>query len=256
MRLSGKVAIVTGAARGLGRSIALALAAEDARVLVFDRDEEAGPTVIEQISENGGTAIFQAGDVTREEDIVNAIEHCRDAFGGFDVMVNNAGISFDVRLHDTTNEMWEEVTAVNLRGTFWGCKHAVIAMRNAGTRGSIINTGSIVSLAGFANLPAYAATKHGILGMTKCVAVDYAPDGIRCNCVCPGDMDTPMLRHTISLTPDPEAAWREMEACYPVGRVAHPDEIGSAYVFLASDESSFMTGAALLVDGGVLANAY
>jgi len=256
MRLTGTAAVVTGAARGLGRAAAIALAGEGAKVVLFDRIEDEGRAVAAEIARRGGEAVFFHGDVTREEQVVGAIDACQASFGSFDTMVNNAGISFDVELHETTNAQWEAVNDVNLRGVFWGCKHAVIAMRRAGTGGSIINTGSIVSLAGFWNLPAYAATKHGILGLTKCVAVGYAADGIRCNCVCPGDMDTPMIRHTMSLTSDPAAAWRDMERCYPVGRIAQPEEIANAFVFLASRESSFMTGASLLLDGGLLARAY
>lgn len=256
MRLHGKSAVVTGTARGLGRAIAAALAQHGASVVAVDRLEDEGRHAVDEIVSRGGAAVFQPGDVTVEADIVAAIDRCHAEFGGFDVMVNNAGISFDVELHETTNEQWDAVNAVNLKGTFWGCKHAVIAMRRTATRGSIINTGSIVSLAGFWNLPAYAATKHGILGLTRCVAVGYAAQGIRCNCVCPGDMDTPMIRHTISLNPDPKAAWEAMEQSYPLQRIGQPSEVGNAFVFLASDEASFVTGASFLVDGGLLAKAY
>jgi NAD(P)-dependent dehydrogenase (short-subunit alcohol dehydrogenase family) len=250
--LAGKAGVVTGSASGLGREILLALAAAGAGVVGLDRDAESGRRVVEDA---GGTAVFVEGDVTREEDVVAAIERCRREFGSLDVMVNNAGIAVEARLHETTNEQFEAVVAVNLRGTFWGCKYAVIAMRQAGG-GSIVNIGSIVSVSGDPILPVYAMTKHGILGLTRVIAVDYAADGIRCNCLCPGDMETPMIERTFAAAPDPAAARRAMEAEYPGKRIGLPREVAQAVVFLASDESSFVTGTAFMVDGGLTASTY
>jgi NAD(P)-dependent dehydrogenase (short-subunit alcohol dehydrogenase family) len=255
VRLAGKAGVVTGSASGLGRETLLALAAEGARIVGLDRDADGGSRVVEACAAAGGTAVFHEGDVTREEDVVAAIARCRAEFGSLDVMVNNAGIAVEARLHETTNEQFETAIAVNLRGTFWGCKHAVTAMRESGA-GSIVNVGSIVSVSGDPILPVYAMTKHGILGLTRVIAVDYAAEGIRCNCICPGDMETPMIERTFAAASDPAAARRAMEAEYPGKRIGDPKEVAAAVVFLASDESSFVNGAAFMVDGGLTASVY
>jgi NAD(P)-dependent dehydrogenase (short-subunit alcohol dehydrogenase family) len=195
------------------------------------------------------------GDVTREADVVGAIELCIDEFGTFNVMDNNAGVALERRLHETSESDWDQIMEVNLKGAFFGCKHGVIAMRERGG-GSIVNTGSIVSLVGDPNLPAYATTKTGLVGLTRVVAVDYAEDGIRCNIICPGDMLTPMLQRTFDLSDDPDAVRRTMEQAYPVKRIADPAEVASAAVFLLSDESSFMTGSQLVIDGGLTVKCY
>jgi NAD(P)-dependent dehydrogenase (short-subunit alcohol dehydrogenase family) len=171
------------------------------------------------------------------------------------VMDNNAGIALERRLHDTSEADWDSIIEVNLKGAFFGCKHGVIAMRERGG-GSIVNTGSIVSIVGDPNLPAYATTKTGLVGLTRAVAVDYAEDGIRCNIICPGDMVTPMLQRTWDLADDPAAARRAMEMAYPVKRISEPAEVAAAMVFLFSDESSFMTGAQLVIDGGLTVKCY
>lgn len=255
MRLAGKAGVVTGAASGLGRAVLLALAAEGAKIVAFDVDAGGGRQAVDMARGAGGTALFHEGDVTREADVVAAISRCREEFGTFDIMDNNAGIAVEARLHETTTEQWDAVNAVNLKGAFFGCKHAVIAMRETGG-GSIVNTGSIVSLSGDPLLPAYATTKTGLLGLTRVVAVDYAPDGVRCNCICPGDMETPMIERTFAAAPDPAAARRAMEDAYPVRRIAHPREVAAMVVFLASDESSFVTGATFVVDGGLTIKTY
>jgi NAD(P)-dependent dehydrogenase (short-subunit alcohol dehydrogenase family) len=247
--------MVTGAAAGLGRAVLLAACAEGAQIVAFDRDADAGREAVEEAVGAGGSAIFHEGDVAREADVVAAIERCIDEFGTFNVIDNNAGIALERRLHDTSEADWDSIMEVNLKGAFFGCKHAVIAMRERGG-GSIVNTGSIVSLVGDPNLPAYATTKTGLVGLTRVVAVDYAEDGIRCNIVCPGDMLTPMIQRTFDLAADPAAAKREMEQAYPVKRIADPAEVASAVVFLFSDESSFMTGSQLVLDGGLTVKCY
>jgi NAD(P)-dependent dehydrogenase (short-subunit alcohol dehydrogenase family) len=217
MRCAGKAGVVTGTSRGLGRETLLALAAEGANVVGVARDEEAGGRVADEASSNGGRALFQRGDVRREEDIVAAVERCRAEFGALDFMVNNAGILGEGRLHETSNEQWDDLVATHLTATFWGCKHAIDAMRESGRGGSI---------------------------------------GIRCNCVCPGDMETPMIEQYFEGTADPVAARAEMEGAYPGKRIAHPREVAAAVVFLVSDESSFVSGAPILVDGGLTAKTY
>jgi NAD(P)-dependent dehydrogenase (short-subunit alcohol dehydrogenase family) len=247
--------MVTGAAAGLGRAVLLAACAEGAQIVAFDRDADAGREAVEEAVAAGGSAIFHEGDVTREADVVAAIDRCIAEFGTFNVIDNNAGIALERRLHDTSEADWDSIIEVNLKGAFFGCKHAVIAMRQRGG-GSIVNTGSIVSLVGDPNLPAYATTKTGLVGLTRVVAVDYAEDGIRCNIICPGDMLTPMIQRTFDLADDPAAAKREMEQAYPVKRIADPSEVAGAVVFLFSDESSFMTGSQVVLDGGLTVKCY
>jgi NAD(P)-dependent dehydrogenase (short-subunit alcohol dehydrogenase family) len=254
-RLAGKAGLVTGAAAGLGRAVVLAACAEGAQLVALDLDANGVADVVREVEAAGGHAIPYGGDVTNEGDLVGAIERCIDEFGTFNVMDNNAGIALERRLHDTSEADWDSIIEVNLKGAFFGCKHGVIAMRERGG-GSIVNTGSIVSIVGDPNLPAYATTKTGLVGLTRAVAVDYAEDGIRCNIICPGDMVTPMLQRTWDLADDPAAARRAMEMAYPVKRISEPAEVAAAMVFLFSDESSFMTGAQLVIDGGLTVKCY
>jgi NAD(P)-dependent dehydrogenase (short-subunit alcohol dehydrogenase family) len=256
MRCAGKAGVVTGASRGLGREILLALCREGASVVAVARDAEAGSSAAEEAAALGGRAVFVQGDVRREQDVVSAIDRCGAEFGSLDFMVNNAGILGEGRLHETTNEQWDDLVATHLTGTFWGCKHAVNKMRKSGRAGSIVNVGSILSFTGDGYLAAYTAMKTGVLGLTKAIAIDYALDGIRCNCVCPGDMETPMIEQYFDGTDDPVAARAEMEAAYPGKRIAHPREVATAVVYLVSDESSFVNGTPILVDGGLTAKTY
>jgi len=255
-RLDGKAGVVTGTARGLGREILYALAREGAQVVGLSRDADLGQAVADQASRQGGVARFEQGDVTIEADVVRAIARCQEAFGAFDFIVNNAGILGQGRLHETTNDQWDELVAVHLTAAFWGCKHAINAFRTAGKGGVIVNVGSILSFSGDGYLAAYTAMKSGVLGLTKAIAIDYATEGIRCNCVCPGDMETPMIEQYFNGTADAVAARAEMEAAYPGKRIADPAEVAAAVLFLCSDEASFVNGAPLLVDGGIVAKTY
>jgi NAD(P)-dependent dehydrogenase (short-subunit alcohol dehydrogenase family) len=256
MRLEGKAGVVTGTSKGLGREILRLLCAEGASIVALSRNGELGQEGVDEAVAAGGRAVFQQGDVTREGDIVRAIERCQAEYGSLDLMVTNAGILGEGRLHETTNEQWDELVAVHLTGTFWCCKHAVDAMRSSGNGGSIVTLGSILSFTGDGYLAAYTTMKAGVLGLTKAIAIDYAADGIRCNCVCPGDMETPMIEQYFAGTEDPVAARAEMEAAYPGKRIAHPAEVANAVVFLCSDESSFVSGAPILVDGALTAKTY
>lgn len=256
MRLAGKAGVVTGTSKGLGREILLALTREGARIVALSRDAERGQAAVDEAVAAGGEATFVQGDVTREADVIAAVERCRSAFGRLDLMVANAGILGEGRLHETTNEQWDELVAVHLTGAFWCAKHAIDAMRSDGKGGAIVTVGSILSFAGDGYLAAYTAMKSGVLGLTKAIAIDYAADGIRCNCVCPGDMETPMIQQYFDGTDDPVAARAEMEGAYPSKRIADPREVASAVVFLCSDETSFVNGAPLLVDGALTAKAY
>ena len=230
MRCAGKAGVVTGTSRGGGGA-------------------QGGNEAVEEASQVGGRAVFQPGDVRREEDVIAGIQRCRTEFGELDFIVNNAGILGEGRLHETSNEEWDDLVATHLTGTFWGCKHAVNAMRESGRGGSIVNLGSILSFTGDGYLAAYTAMKSGVLGLTKAVAIDYALDD-------PGDMETPMIQQYFDGTADPGAARAEMEAAYPGKRIAHPREVAAAAVFLVSDESSFVNGTPILVDGGLTAKTY
>jgi NAD(P)-dependent dehydrogenase (short-subunit alcohol dehydrogenase family) len=255
VRLEGKVAIVTGAASGLGREVATLMAAEGAKVVVFDRDAAGAERVAAEIADAGGVAVPHTGDVTVAADFDAAIARAQAELGGFHILHNNAGVQLEKPLHETTEDDFDWVTGVNLKGVFLGCRAAVRAMRETGG-GSIVNTASILAHTGDPFLPAYTATKTGVLGLTRAIAVDYAKDGIRVNCVSPGDMETPMIEKYFAATDDPAAARAEMEASYPGGRIAHPREVAQAVLFLASDESSFVNGEYILVDGGLTAKTY
>jgi NAD(P)-dependent dehydrogenase (short-subunit alcohol dehydrogenase family) len=251
-RLENKVAIVTGAGSGLGREVAHLMAGEGASVLVFDRDGEAAERVAAEI---GRRALPHTGDVTVAADFDAAIARAQEELGGFDIIHNNAGVQLEKPLHETSEEEFDWVTNVNLKGVFLGCRAAVRAMRADGG-GAPVNTASILAHTGDPFLPAYTATKTGVLGLTRAIAVDYAKDGIRANCVSPGDMETPMIEKYFAATDDPAAARAEMEAAYPGKRIAHPREVAQAVLFLASDEASFVNGEFILVDGGLTASTY
>jgi NAD(P)-dependent dehydrogenase (short-subunit alcohol dehydrogenase family) len=247
--------VVTGATKGLGRETALLMAAECARVVAVGRDEADGRSLADEAATLPGSVAFHAGDVRDEETHTGAITRCREQ-GRLDAYVNNAGIlGPEGPLHETSLEDWEEVNAVNMRGVFLGCRAAIRAMREDGG-GSIVNVGSILSLTADPFLTSYTATKHGVLGLTRALAVDYAAAGIRANCVLPGDMETPMILEYFAASDDPQATRKEMEDAYPIKRIARPREVAQAVLFLASDESSFVSGAELLVDGALTVKAY
>ena len=176
--------------------------------------------------------------------------------GRLDVIVNNAAIQVAGPLHETTEADWDRVHQVNLKGVFFGCKHAVIAMRKDGHGGSIVNVASILGIVGDPLLPAYGAAKGGVLALTRSIATGYGPEGIRANAICPGDIDTPMVQAYFDESPDPAQARAAVEHEYPLRRIASPDEIGGVVAFLASDTSSFVNGHALVADGGLLADCY
>ena len=255
MRMDGKRGVVTGAASGLGRETALLFAAEGARVVVADVDGEGAATVAQEIVSAGGEAIAETCDVTSEDQVIAALDRSVGEWGGLDFLVNNAGVQVEKPLLETTNEDFDWLFAVNVRAVFWGCKHAVPRLRDAGG-GAIVNTASALSLVSDPFLPVYTASKHATLGLTRSVGVAYAADGIRCNCVCPGDMQTPMIERYWEATGDPEKAKQEMASMYPAGKIGQPAEVARAILFLASDEASYVNGSFMQIDGGLLSKVY
>jgi NAD(P)-dependent dehydrogenase (short-subunit alcohol dehydrogenase family) len=248
--LSGKAGVVTGAGQGIGLAIARLLTSRGAAVLAVDRDQAR----LESLAHAGlGPGRLQAylGDIRDEGTFVEAIRSAL-ALGGLDFIVNNAGMDFQKQLEDTTTEEWQTLFDTNVRSIFFGCKHAVGPMIERGG-GSIVNIGSSDSIQADPSEPVYVATKHAVLGLTRAVAANsrYASAGIRCNCVCPAGVNTPMMAGWYAAQPDPEAFQRNFEQSHPIGRVAEPGEIAGPVAFLISDASSFVNGVALSVDGGL-----
>ncbi|MDI2128470.1 SDR family NAD(P)-dependent oxidoreductase [Yinghuangia seranimata] len=248
--LDGKVAIVTGGASGIGRATALTFAREGAAVVVADIDADGAARTAAEITEAGGQAHAVTADVSAEADCAALVAAAVDAFGGLHVLFNNAGIIRRADALGTTVEEWDRVMAVNVRSVFLMCKHAVPAMTGGG---SIVNTGSGWGLKGGGNALSYCASKAAVVNMTRALAIDHAKAGIRVNSVNPGDTDTPMLREEARQLSEDWTAFAADAADRPMGRAGSPDEIAQAVLFLASDASSYVTGSALVVDGGGLA---
>ena len=245
--MTGKAGLVTGAASGIGRACAVRFAAEGASVVVADLESarRGGEQTVQTINDAGGRAEFFACDVSRAEDSQALVAHVVARFGRLDFAHNNAGIGVHALLADTEDEDFDRVVAVNLRGTFLGMKHQIRQMQGNG--GAIVNTASNAGLRGVKRIGAYAATKHGILGLTKNAAIEYANDGIRVNAVCPGAIMTPLATN---LPPE-----RQQEILRPqaLSRFGEPEEVAAAVVWLCSDEASFVTGVAMPVDAGSVA---
>jgi NAD(P)-dependent dehydrogenase (short-subunit alcohol dehydrogenase family) len=251
MRLDNKVAVITGAGSGIGRESALLFAREGARVVVADVDDDAGQTVVEELRAAGGEAVYVHADVSKGADAEGMVRAAEESFGRLDVLFNNAGISHarDDDAVVTDEEVWDLTMNVNLKGVFLGCKYGIPALRRAGG-GSIINTASFVALLGAATPQlAYTASKGGVLAMTRELAVIHAREGIRVNALCPGPLRTELLMKYL----DTEEKRQRRLVHVPMGRFGEAREIAQAALFLASDESSFTTGATFLVDGGITA---
>lgn len=250
-RLEHKVALITGAGNGMGRVAAVLFAAEGARVVVADHDAELGEETVAMIAAGGSESAFVRADVSNAAQVEAMVGFTMERYGRLDVLYNNAGIfPADDGAPTTTSEAtWDRVMDVNLKGVWLGCKFGIPALLASGG-GSIVNVASFVALMGAATSQvAYTASKGGVLSMTREIAVEYARQGIRANALCPGPIATPMLEQLLS---DPDRRHRRL-VHIPMGRLGQPEELAKAALFLASDDSSFMTGSALVVDGGITA---
>ena len=252
MRLEGKVALITGGTSGIGRATAMRFASEGAAVVITGRNSERGEQVVNDIVGNDGEVLFIRSDVRSSEDCRHTVEQTLERFGKIDVLFNNAGVFHPKSIPDCTEEEWDETIDSSLKGAFLMSKYALPSMIERGS-GSIIHTSSGWGILGGEKAAAYCAAKGGLIVMAKAMAIDHGPDGIRVNCICPGDVMTPML-------PD-DAAKRGMSwddyavgaADRPLGRIGTAEDIANAALYLASDEASFVTGEALVVDGGGIA---
>lgn len=247
---NGRVALLTGAGSGIGRATAQLFAASGAKVAILDRDEEAGNGTLEMILQAGGEAVFLPTDVTDEASVETAVAQTVERFGRLDAAFNNAGISPDTgTTADCTRELWDQIFAVNVTGIWLCMKHEIAAMLKTGG-GAIMNTGSVSSLRAAPQLPAYVASKHALIGLTKVTALEYAQRNIRVNIVCPGVIETPMMVKKAA-----EGAFSiedYVTSAVPMGRAGQPEEIASAVVWACSGGASYLTGATLSVDGGMV----
>jgi NAD(P)-dependent dehydrogenase (short-subunit alcohol dehydrogenase family) len=248
MRLEGKVALITGGGSGMGRVASELFAGEGAKVVLTDVNDEAGEATATAI---GGSAIFVHADVSKEADAEAMVAAAVDRFGRLDVVYNNAGVMLpdDGSVHSTDEAIWDTTLSINVKGVAFGCKFGIPAMLETGG-GSIINVASFVAWLGAAtSQTAYTASKGAVLAMTREIAVEYARKGVRCNALCPGPIETPML---LALLSDEQKKQRRF-VHIPMGRLGHAEELARAALFLASDDSSYMTGSSLIVDGGITA---
>ena len=248
MRLEGKVALISGGARGLGAAEARLMASEGARVAIGDLREDQGQTLVREIGEDGGDTMFVRLDVTSEDDWTRGVKAVVDRFGKLNVLVNNAGIHNLKRIEEATQEDWDRVMEVNAKGVFLGTKAAIPAMRSAGG-GAIVNISSTAGIVGSVISAAYNPSKAAVRLFTKSTALQHAKDGIRANSVHPGPAETDMLRSIYTT----QESLHERGLQLPLGRFGRPDDIAYGVLFLASDESSYMTGSELVIDGGMTA---
>jgi meso-butanediol dehydrogenase/(S,S)-butanediol dehydrogenase/diacetyl reductase len=243
-RLNGKVAVITGAASGIGEATARRFAEEGAQLVLSDVNQGAGEALAKEI----GARAFVPADVSKPNEVEALMQAAVDRAGALHIVFNNAGVGFFGKAPDLEVEHWRQVLAIDLDSVFYGCKYAIPHMRRAGG-GAIVNTASISGLFGDYGLLPYNAAKGGVVNLTRTVAIDHARENIRCNCVCPGPIDTPLLKPLLALP----AAAEGYRAVIPMGRVGRAEEIAAAVAFLASDDASYVTGAALVIDGGVTA---
>ncbi len=251
MDFKGKVAVVTGGGSGIGKACAQEFIEKDAVVAVVDRDAKTGKETAAGLKSKGGKAEFFQVDVSSASEVEKLIPEIVSAFGGIDILVNNAGIQRYGTVTTISEEEWDEVLSINLKGAFLMSKYTIPQMIERGG-GSIVITGSVQSVAAQRNSVHYVVSKHGLLGLTRCLALDYGGQNIRANCVLPGAIDTPMLRWAANLDSHPEKVLGACDSLHIRGKMGQPEEVAHVIVFLASDQASFMTGSAVMVEGGLL----
>lgn len=251
-RLAGRVALITGAASGIGSASALLFAREGARVVIADVQDEAGRATAAAIENQGGAALFVHADVSRAEAAKAMVDAALAHFGRLDILFNNAGVGKHIPFDELTEAEWDRIVDINLRGVFLGCRYGVPALKRAGG-GAILNTASQSGLQGHPNNEAYCAAKAGVINFTRSLAKDLARHNIRVNAICPGGTDTPILRGYVPVGESDDYVARLVAPRTPFGRLARPEEIAAAALFLVSDEASFVSGVALPVDGAASA---
>lgn len=250
-----KVAIVTGAGSGIGKATAEYFAQQEAKVVAVDWNVASGERTVQAIVDSGGTAVFCKADVSVASEVEAMVAAALNSFGRLDILVNNAAIQILSRLVETTESDWDRTHSVNLKGVFLGCKYAIPAMRKGGG-GTIVNIASVLGIVADPDLAAYCAAKGGVISLTRVAALTYGVEGIRVNCICPGDVETPLVEEYFNKDPDPAKLRQEIYSKYALRRIASPNEVAKVAAFLASGQSSFMTGSAVVMDGGLTIKCY
>lgn len=250
LEFKNKVAVVTGGAMGIGKAVAKLFARRGATVAILDRDKEKAEETVKGIRITGKQAYFIYTDVSNSGEVKNAIEEINKRFGRMDILSNNAGIQRYGSVETTSEDEWDEVINVNLKSVYLTCRYAIPYLKK--TRGKVVNMTSVQAFATQKNVAAYTTSKHALIGLSRSMALDFAEYGIRINCVAPGSVNTPMLEWAVSLDPNPDEVMDNIKNMHPLGRIASADEVAEVVAFLASDKSSFVTGAVYSVDGGLL----
>lgn len=252
MRLKDKVAIITGAGSGIGQATAVLFSKEGAYVVIADIDKEKGTITLDLIKNQNGDAIFVETNVSNAESVRKMVNAALDNYGKIDILVNNAGIFFDAKVIDMTEDEWNRIMDINLKSVFLCCKYCIPEMIK-NKSGSIVNVSSESGIIGEKDLSAYCVSKSGIIALTKCIAIEYAEYNIRANSVCPGTIETALVKDFIRKAADPAKALHNFQCVRPANRLGHPNEIAAGILYLASDESPYATGSILSIDGGFTA---